>query len=495
MIKIKLIIFSILILPVVANAQENSSFVTKLKFDGANEVYPQKIVKMKNGNYLVLSNYYYPGPGGGDSFTEISDEGEKIGDFKFPMNDYFYCNVSSFYYFENGDIFFNGWGDKSHIFETGFNFMYDQNEDLKWSRDDFSIHSRFTTFFSPFDSSFIGRSCYTKYDTLKQEYKNQYGFCIKLDYNGRIVWQIDSLVFYDSILKNTLTYHLFEYISVFDSFNYFLLDRGENYRRMLQMTPNGDIIKNDTFSFTFNPKDFTISLYKLNDGYLFYLSKWIDDDERLLVKMDEDLNTIWQYHFPLDHTTHISDLIMDDVKNIHLLVRHQDSSNDSMEFYFEILKLSSDGELLDNKIYYSVYYTYIDDLYSNSLLLLEDGSYLISASLGYGWGLGYVIKTDSNGFVDHDKIKCVSIKNEVHKNRNAKIYPNPCTTNCTFKLPINTKQKATLNLYSITGKLIRQEQFTGNSYEFFRGDLSSGLYLYKIISGKNVFTGKLIVRD
>ncbi|MEA3495394.1 MAG: T9SS type A sorting domain-containing protein [Bacteroidota bacterium] len=489
-------ILFILLFPLFANAQGNSSFVTNLEFEHANEVYPQKCVQMKNGNYLILSNYYFPGPGGDYSFTEISVKGKKIRDFKFPMGNFYPYDVERFYYFENGDIFFYGWGDKNHLLETGFNFMYDKKGDLKWTRNDFSIHSHFTTVFSPIDSSFFGRSCYTKYNQEKQEYENQYGFCIKLDYYGNILWQIDSLVFYDSILKDTLFFKSLYNLFIYDSFYYFILARGKDYRRMIKMSLDGDIVKIDTFRFPFNTKDLTMSFQKTEDGYLFQLRKWIDDYESQIVKLDDSFNTKWQYQLPIDHPVYASDIIIDEFGNIHLLLVHNVEYLSDLETYFEIRKLNPDGELLDSKKYFYIYLNgNIIDIHGSSLLLTRDGGYLISASMGYGWELGYVIKTDSNGYVDDKKIKCVSIKNEVHKNRNAIAYPNPFKTNCTFKLPTNTKQKVTLNLYSITGKLLKQEKFTGNSYEFFRGNLSNGLYLYQIILENKIFTGKLIVGD
>ena len=113
----------------------------------------------------------------------------------------------------------------------------------------------------------------------------------------------------------------------------------------------------------------------------------------------------------------------------------------------------------------------------------------------------FIMKTDSLGWcLNNDSLFDFQITDVKQKQFNvdkltSRIYPNPFTATCKIHLPAQTNKTSTLNLYSITGKLLRQKEFTGNSYEFKREDLSGGLYLYKIISGKNVFTGKLVVSD
>ena len=95
-------------------------------------------------------------------------------------------------------------------------------------------------------------------------------------------------------------------------------------------------------------------------------------------------------------------------------------------------------------------------------------------------------------------IQSLIIKRNLHRGlsdqiENINISPNPLTTTATFTLPLTPNQSAEFRLYSLSGKMLRQERFTGNSYQLNRGQLPAGMYIYSITGSAQNFVGKLMV--
>jgi hypothetical protein len=72
-----------------------------------------------------------------------------------------------------------------------------------------------------------------------------------------------------------------------------------------------------------------------------------------------------------------------------------------------------------------------------------------------------------------------------------KVFPNPATDFVTFELE-NISQSATLELYNIQGKKVLAHSVENSPISV--SNLSPGLYLYKVIDGESVKTGKLIIK-
>lgn len=75
-----------------------------------------------------------------------------------------------------------------------------------------------------------------------------------------------------------------------------------------------------------------------------------------------------------------------------------------------------------------------------------------------------------------------------------RIFPNPFRDWTVFevKSEVDLKQ-STFQLFNAQGQLVREESFTGNRFEFFRGQLQAGIYFYHIKSKQRlIFGGKLI---
>lgn len=73
-------------------------------------------------------------------------------------------------------------------------------------------------------------------------------------------------------------------------------------------------------------------------------------------------------------------------------------------------------------------------------------------------------------------------------------YPNPFSERVTFDIKNSTANTFRFSLYDMAGQLLRRAHFADLSYEFWRGDLSGGLYFFRIeADGREVGHGKLVL--
>jgi uncharacterized repeat protein (TIGR01451 family) len=88
-------------------------------------------------------------------------------------------------------------------------------------------------------------------------------------------------------------------------------------------------------------------------------------------------------------------------------------------------------------------------------------------------------------------------------NNVVKVFPNPSSETTLFELtdtPLPTCSgcaisKTTFELFDIVGKRIRGEEFEGKTYEFHRGSLPSGVYIFKLVDANGIIgAGKLIIQ-
>ncbi|MCK4641970.1 MAG: T9SS type A sorting domain-containing protein, partial [Candidatus Marinimicrobia bacterium] len=76
-------------------------------------------------------------------------------------------------------------------------------------------------------------------------------------------------------------------------------------------------------------------------------------------------------------------------------------------------------------------------------------------------------------------------------------YPNPFNSSTKIEYEIQFSSKVQLRIYDLTGRLTRQiEQYSGPGRYSFQVDcanLPSGIYLYQVVAGKHILTGKMMV--
>jgi PQQ-like domain len=76
-----------------------------------------------------------------------------------------------------------------------------------------------------------------------------------------------------------------------------------------------------------------------------------------------------------------------------------------------------------------------------------------------------------------------------------KVYPNPFLNQATFELPPSVSE-GIFELFDLTGKVLRREKFEGNVYEFYKKELSSGIFIFKITTanGRLLGNGKIVAQ-
>ena len=74
-----------------------------------------------------------------------------------------------------------------------------------------------------------------------------------------------------------------------------------------------------------------------------------------------------------------------------------------------------------------------------------------------------------------------------------RVAPNPFSEKTTLQFDINNIAEGTITISDITGRIVREEKFFGNSIVIERSYLESGIYYYLISLKESKATGKLIV--
>lgn len=107
-----------------------------------------------------------------------------------------------------------------------------------------------------------------------------------------------------------------------------------------------------------------------------------------------------------------------------------------------------------------------------------------TANIGYVVGNGGIILKTTNG---------TSIAENIIKER-INIYPNPASEFITLSTDINNKSDLTLNIYNITGTLVKSEILRQNNRQINIVDLSDGVYMVEIKTKEWTEKQKLIIQ-
>ncbi len=108
-----------------------------------------------------------------------------------------------------------------------------------------------------------------------------------------------------------------------------------------------------------------------------------------------------------------------------------------------------------------------------------------------------VITNETMHKIGEDFIEVVTGSIEIYMPEvKVNVFPNPFVNATTFEISHNENQiltQTTFSLFDINGRLVREETFDGNEFQFYRNGLQSGIYFYNIKSNKElIFGGKLI---
>jgi len=106
--------------------------------------------------------------------------------------------------------------------------------------------------------------------------------------------------------------------------------------------------------------------------------------------------------------------------------------------------------------------------------------------------------SDSNG--ECVPVALTGIQNPAFLNDKVEVYPNPANKSTTFSYQTLTPGQVNLSLYDITGKLVTtvvNEYETPGKFEYNVNteNLKAGLYIYKLSTGDDAISGKLIIAN
>lgn len=95
----------------------------------------------------------------------------------------------------------------------------------------------------------------------------------------------------------------------------------------------------------------------------------------------------------------------------------------------------------------------------------------------------------ANTFTDFGTYTLPTVGNQSYIFESFKMFPNPANGN---RIYFSVTENATINIHNVLGKLIKKTTVSKNKNSIDISDLSKGIYLIKIISGKQFITKKLI---
>jgi len=358
-----------------------------------------------------------------------------------------------------------------------YSYFYDRFYSIVWKKRTSSTDSMYF-YDSPilYDSNLYGFGI----KKVNQAYFKNY--FIKTNYHGEIKWTIPKETLLDSFEKNIQGYSLGRYYMKDDKL--VLTYSSDNYpEKYLLLNTDGNIILKDSFcNVVQKPKYW----YRLNNGsYGVEYVKTADSQTYfILYRYDDSCELEWQYTTPnFKFDAHIHFVSSDKSDNFYFLIYEEEHL---VNTNFHTLKIDSKG---NGKILSSFELQESWTLDQVGCKLTHDNGFLITA-VKYGV---WLIKTDSNGMFSSDEVKFFSHTKRNNTKPVIVVFPNPMTTSCIFSLPKEMTKESTLCIYNLQGKLVREETFNGQRYEFERGDLKSGFYIYFIRNEAFSYTGKILV--
>lgn len=300
----------------------------------------------------------------------------------------------------------------------------------------------------------------------------------KIKIGGKIIWEIQPASFFKSGVSDLR-------ISFTNNQIFLQAVKSKDNKQSFyirSIDASGKLKSEDTIVFD---QLFNVELIKAENGYI--ASGIFKDSNQKSIKsvllLDTNANIVWEQN--LRHSSMNYYYTIDNNKNYHIITDYA-SNKDSTTNFLKLYKVNSNGKLLKE-----ITFEFPENASIDKFSVLEDGGYFILGNLFYfqGYGEGYLMRTDSNLKV----YKTNSVKETQHNSNNAIVFPNPTNSTTLIHLPSNSNKTSKFHLYTITGQSVRAEEFSGSRFEFNRGDLPNGIYIYTVSSGYKVYNGKLIL--
>jgi hypothetical protein len=202
-----------------------------------------------------------------------------------------------------------------------------------------------------------------------------------------------------------------------------------------------------------------------------------------VVKLDKNLNIKWHYRHPITPGYDLNFTGITELANGSVVILSSGLSVNANATY-HLLRFSKTGQLMQTLPFTSNICQKV---------VLQEGVYL-SDSTVYAVGWCYRNNTiNRDAYITRLSIGQVvtGFKDEVIKAASVKVYPNPATDAVTFELSEGSRE-ARLELYNSSGKRETLQQLRSQKSEISLEKLRPGLYYYRVQTGRNVYSGKLV---
>jgi len=124
------------------------------------------------------------------------------------------------------------------------------------------------------------------------------------------------------------------------------------------------------------------------------------------------------------------------------------------------------------------------------------GTYTVSVSKANYFAQTFTVTTTSGNVTPLNVQLCATGINEAYNNPNVSVYPNPFSTSATIEVIGNQSSVigAEFIILDVFGREVHRLPITGHRLLFERGNLSSGIYFFQLLSDNKIIAkGKLVV--
>ncbi|MEZ5004174.1 MAG: T9SS type A sorting domain-containing protein [Chitinophagales bacterium] len=213
-----------------------------------------------------------------------------------------------------------------------------------------------------------------------------------------------------------------------------------------------------------------------------------NDISVLTLDMEEDsIPGVLNYHLQLKTFYKSSnDPVLFD-ENEHLIWSFNGQYAYDVDFY-ESSDIDPFGYLLNSFFVYSNIYLIDLDNDGDQDIFMREVKFYYSPD-NYEYEVGY--NTQLYYFENQSIVNSVE---EMEKELNIKVYPNPIHDNFHIQLDEALNGTVEFVLYNSNGSKVYTKTLTGNNIAIERKNLPSGIYFYKLINDQQVFSGSLILQ-
>ncbi len=287
---------------------------------------------------------------------------------------------------------------------------------------------------------------------------------MKSTINGDLLWK----------RYYTFSEHIFEsYIGATDDGGAIVVGTVGNVLTLFKLDISGNMEWQQSYNFSSSEDGYVVKQTP-DGGYIVGgRSVGIGDVFPLVFKTDSLGNGEWIKSITLENIDNVSDIIIRDDGGYTIV-------GDILHFWAAanngyIMELDEDGETTWYQNFNS------SDQKISAIEPTPDGGYILAGQAPDGMLLKKIGGT-------------ITSQKEIHNISAIEVFPNPMNAQTNFKIESSNLKNTSLQVFDVMGKMVREEMHTNSTFTFYKKNLSSGIYFYKIKNGNVLLgNGKLVI--